>query len=89
MLLSLLPHKSWNAIKKEAQSLGLHRRSQPSLDIDDYTTWSDWQFCMERGIEPTERNTIRVPLSCQLVTVSDLPEGKKGEIQNSVDCQHG
>lgn len=62
-LLSLLPHKSWNAIKKEAGRLALKRSPQPALTIDEFTTWSDWQFCHERGIAPNTRDTICEQLS--------------------------
>ncbi|HEY6540391.1 MAG TPA: hypothetical protein VIZ18_05615, partial [Ktedonobacteraceae bacterium] len=62
-LLSLLPHKSWNAIKKEARRLTLSRSPQPSLAIDEYTTWSDWQFVQAKNIEPSTRDTIYERLS--------------------------
>ena len=62
-LLSLMPHKSWNAIKKEARRLTLSRSPQPSLIIDEFTTWSDWQFAAAMSIEPSTRDTICERLS--------------------------
>ena len=62
-ILSLIPDKSWNAIKKVALRLGLRRLPQAALPIDEFTTWSDWQFTKEKGIEPSARDTICIPLS--------------------------
>lgn len=38
-ILSLIPDKSWNAIKKVALRLGLRRLPQAALPIDEFTTW--------------------------------------------------
>ena len=88
-LLSLLPHKSWNAIKKEARGLGLRRLPQPSLFIDEFTTWSDWQLTKEKNRVPNMRDTMYERLFCPMVTISVSHEGTKGEIQTVVDGSNG
>jgi len=85
-LLSLLPNKSWSAIKREARSLGLQRQSRPSLLIDECTTWSDWQFCQAKGIAPNARDTIYELLSCQTVTISSLHNGERTLKEQDTKC---
>lgn len=87
-LLSLMPHKSWNAMKKEARGLGLRRPAQPALNIDEFTTWSDWQFTKEKGIAPNTRDTICEQLSCPTVTISTSHEDEKGKILSTVDSKY-
>jgi len=66
VLLKALPEKSWSAIKKEAERLGIKRKSQRSIVLSECLTWNDWQFMQEVGIELEDRDTKVVPLSTQI-----------------------
>ncbi len=60
-LLALLPDKSWTAIEMQAYKLQVRRKQKPNpLNIDGYTTWSDYQFCQQLGIEWQTKETMYV-----------------------------
>jgi hypothetical protein len=63
-LLSLLPDKTWHAIKKEAARQKINRgdAASPCL-IAENTSWEDHLFTQQMGFEAGVRDTICVPLS--------------------------
>jgi DNA invertase Pin-like site-specific DNA recombinase len=63
-LLSLLPNKTWNAIKKEAARQKINRgNAASSCFIPEETSWQDYQFTQKMGVDTGVRSTICVPLS--------------------------
>ena len=60
-LLALLPDKSWTAIEMQAYKLQVKRKQKPNpLNIDGYTTWSDYLFCQEIGIDWETKETMYI-----------------------------
>jgi hypothetical protein len=60
-LLALLPDKSWTAIEMQAYKLRVKRKQKPNLlNIDGYTTWSDYLFCQQLGIAWETKETMYV-----------------------------
>ena len=63
-LLSLLPDKTWNSIKKEAARQKINRGDAAcSCFIPEETSWQDYQFTQKMGVDTGVRSTICVPLS--------------------------
>jgi hypothetical protein len=74
-LLALLPHKSWMAIEIQAYKLRIKRKQKPNpLNIDGYTTWSDYLFCQQVDIawETKETMYVQVGSSAKCVPLSTL-----------------
>ncbi len=62
-ILALLPHKSWRAIKAEANLQEIKRTVAYTHSVIPATlTWSDWYFMQEQNIKPDQ--------STELVTLS-------------------
>jgi DNA invertase Pin-like site-specific DNA recombinase len=60
-LLALLQDKSWSAIEMQAYKLRVKRKQKPNpLNIDGYTTWSDYLLCQQLGIEWETKETMYV-----------------------------
>lgn len=58
-LLMQLPHRTWSAIGRQANVLGLRRTyMRVKLPIDDNTTWEDYEYCQAIGIDPRSRKTV-------------------------------
>ncbi len=58
---SLLPHKTFSAIKNEAQNLGLRRqRMLAHCPIDEYTSWTDYELCQTLEVSPNSRDTVYI-----------------------------
>jgi DNA invertase Pin-like site-specific DNA recombinase len=74
-LLALLPDKSWTAIEMQAHKLQVRRKQKPNpLNIDGYTTWSDYLFCQQLGIawETKETMYVQEGSSAKCVPLSTL-----------------
>lgn len=69
-LLALLPDKSWSAIEMQAYKLQVKRKQRPNpLNIDGYTTWSDYLFCQQLGIEWETKETMYVQVGSSATCV--------------------
>lgn len=74
-LLAMLPNKSWTAIEMQAYKLQVKRKQKPNpLNIDGYTTWSDYLFCQQIGIkwETKETMYVQVGSNAKCVPLSTL-----------------
>jgi hypothetical protein len=85
-LQSLLPHRSWNAIKKEARSLSLQcARFSGLTDLEPTATLSDHDLCKSLGIKLGSRETVLqvhnpkcgTASGCDLSVLPDLNQVKK------------
>lgn len=69
-LLALLPDKSWSAIEMQAYKLQVKRKQRPNpLNIDGYTTWSDYLFCQQLGIKWETKETMYVQIGSNAICV--------------------